>query len=163
MWWPTSRLGSTHPVLNVLPLAHHSSLCPASLLHCHRPLCHSVTVLILSRRLCFPFPSSLPLMFSTCQLTDWPSLPPVLYVVQVLFLSDWGFFLLFFLIFLLSPYLPHEDSAPAEVDELSQSERAGEEREKFTGGQRGKAEEGRSQRHLEQVHQMGSRRGKICS
>lgn len=52
--------------------------------------------------------------------------------------------------------LPHEDSAPAEVDELPQPQRAGEERERFTRGQRGEAEEGRSQRHLEQVQQTQS-------
>lgn len=59
--------------------------------------------------------------------------------------------------FPLPPRLPHEDSAPAEVDELPQPQRAGEKREKFTRGQRGEAEEGRSQRHLEQVHQIQSR------
>lgn len=36
--WPTSRLGSTHPALNVLPLSHHASFCPTSLLLCHQPL-----------------------------------------------------------------------------------------------------------------------------
>lgn len=60
--WPTSRLGSTHPALNVLPLSHHASSCPTSLLLCRQPL------FVLS--LCF-FPSlcgSLiltPLMFSS--------------------------------------------------------------------------------------------------
>ncbi|XP_051238919.1 proline-rich protein 5a isoform X1 [Dicentrarchus labrax] len=34
--WPTSRLGSTHPALNVLRLSHHASFCPTSLLLCHR-------------------------------------------------------------------------------------------------------------------------------
>lgn len=51
----------------------------------------------------------------------------------------------------ICPCLRHEDSAPAQVDELAQPQRAGEEREKFTGGQRREAEEGGGQCHLEQV------------
>lgn len=54
----------------------------------------------------------------------------------------------------LSLHLHHEDSAPAEVDELPQPQWAGEEREKLTRRQRREAEEGRSQRHLEQVRQI---------
>lgn len=67
--WPTSRLGSTHPALNVLPLSLHASFCPTSLLLCHRPLfvlslcffpsVFSYSSLSLSLCLCsLPFPSS---------------------------------------------------------------------------------------------------------
>lgn len=59
--WPTSGLGSTHPALNVLPLSHHASSCPTSLLLCRQPL------FVLS--LCFlplcVLPPLSPLMFSS--------------------------------------------------------------------------------------------------
>lgn len=50
----------------------------------------------------------------------------------------------------------HEDSAPPEVDELAEPQRTGEEREEFTRGQRGEAEAGWSQCHMEQVPQTPS-------
>lgn len=77
-----------------------------------------------------------------CRLIGWPSFSPVLYLEYSVSLPL---------------HLPHEDSAPAEVDELSQPQWAGEEWEKFAGGPRGEAEEGRSQRHLEQVHKIWQR------
>lgn len=140
-------LGSTHPALNVLLLFHHASFCATSLLLCHRLL------LVLScfffsffdpRRRCSLLPSSsfftFPLSAPVCQPMTLLYLSPVWYSVYSRFSP-------------LPSYLPHEDSAPAEADELPQSERAGQEREKFTRGQRGEAEEGRSQCHLEQVLQ----------
>lgn len=143
----TSRRGSTHTTLNVLPLSHYASLCPTSLLLCHRPLfllslC-SFLLCVLSIHLtdsccsCSPLQlSPLCLCMSAHSLTSFLSRP---------LLSAFSCF------FPLPLYLPHEDSAPAEADELPEPQRAGKEREKFTRRQRREAEEGRSQRHLEQV------------
>lgn len=140
MWCPASWLGSTHPALS-----HHASFCPTSPLS---PAALCIVIVLFSpvslRLSLFTFPSSAFLVFLHCtsaRLAAWPPFSPVRYLVR------------FCLSPLPSPYLPHEDSTSAQVDELAQSQRAGEEWEKFTRGQRREAEESRSKRHLEQVRQ----------
>lgn len=123
---PTSRLLAP-PILLLTcypSLSMHHSVLLLSSSDTGRSLCchcaSSLCVLYLSLRLTplmFPSPlrpsprvSSLCLCMSAHRLTFFLSCP-----VLTLFLSP------------LPPYLPHEDSAPAEVDELSQPQRSGEE------------------------------------
>ena len=102
--WSTSQLGSTHSALNVLPLSNHAPLCPISLLLSLAALrfCHFL-LLIFSSLLRPPRVSFLFLNIHRADLLSASiRCPPFL-------------------------YLRHEDSAPAEVDELSKPQRAREE------------------------------------
>lgn len=139
---PTSRLGSTHAALNALPLSRRAPLCPTSL------------PLLSAAGLSFPFllpsillsdsrsPSSRLLWLLLCMST-----------LRLTFFPRWPLLSARSLVSLLHISL-HEDFAPAEVDELPEPQRPGEERERFPRGPRREAEEGRSQRHLEHVRRM---------
>lgn len=124
--WPTSRLGSTHPALNVLPLSHHASSCPTSLLLLSPAALCIVIVLFFfpplrtlvslsdSGRLCSPLPSG----------PSPPRVPPRHLCVAAhsltFFLSRPAALSAYSHFSPLPLYFPHEDSAPAEVDELPQ-------------------------------------------
>lgn len=127
--WPTSRLGSTHPALSVLPLSHHASFCPTSLLLCHRPLfvyrhcaispCILVSLSLKLTLLMFSSPLRLSPRVSSPCLSVCRAHRLTFFLCCPLSLSEHSLS--------LPLHLPHEDSAPAEVDELSQPQRAGEE------------------------------------
>lgn len=143
---PTSLLGSTHAALNALPLSRRAPLCPTSL-----PLLSPAGL---------SFFSSSPLSCSQTRAAHGPPLQPSLLWLllcmstpRLTFFPRWPLLSARSLVSLLHISL-HEDFAPAEVDELPEPQRPGEERERFPRGPRREAEEGRSQRHLEHVRRM---------
>lgn len=108
-------------------------------------------ILFIPARPCLTMHHSVPLLFSCvtgclCSLPLWHFIS----LLSSLCTPVWPSCL--FCSFFLPSCLPHEDFASTQVDELSKPQWACKKWERFPRGPRGKAEEGRSQCHLEQVN-----------